>query len=499
MKKILFTGTVIAIALVAGASFVYANESSGFEYESNGNGTCTLSKIGTCTDSDIVIPAVSPNGDTVTRIGEYAFYKASDIESITFENLEISIANDAFENCEVNTLIFKGGKIKIGTSAFSHCDDIESIVFEGTEIKTDEYAFYKSGNDMDVSIKDSTLKIGNDAFYESEIVNLLIENSTVDLGSSCFSHCEDLETIEINDCSIEADEYAFYKSGDKASLTITGSEIEIENDAFYESEVVNLFIVDSPTVDLGSCCFSHNSKLENVTIESVEELNLDECCFYKCTKLNTLSINVDSENDADEIVIDSDAFNECTSLETVYIGSAEELELGRSCFSHCSNLKTVNIGSDESDVYVGDYAFKSCNEALIVTYGVKNTKPVSEEINSNVTESEDEIIEKNEGTEDNSETTEEAVSGADEITPEFKEYMDAYEAYMNEYCDFMESYDSSDASLLLQYTSLMAKAVEFEKVADYNEDNLSAEDYKYYLDVMNRINKRLIDTSLANG
>jgi len=108
-------------------------------------------------------------------------------------------------------------------------------------------------------------------------------------------------------------------------------------------------------------------------------------------------------------------------------------------------------------------------------------------------------LKKNEGTEDNSETTEEAVSGADEITPEFKEYMDAYEAYMNEYCDFMESYDSSDASLLLQYTSLMAKAVEFEKVADYNEDNLSAEDYKYYLDVMNRINKRLIDTSLANG
>lgn len=48
----------------------YANlqESTGFMFESNGDGTCTLAKIGDCTDSDIVIPEKSLAGDTVTMI-----------------------------------------------------------------------------------------------------------------------------------------------------------------------------------------------------------------------------------------------------------------------------------------------------------------------------------------------------------------------------------------------------------------------------------------------
>ena len=69
-----------------------------------------------------------------------------------------------------------------------------------------------------------------------------------------------------------------------------------------------------------------------------------------------------------------------------------------------------------------------------------------------------------------------------------------------EYCDFMVSYDQSDATALLKYASLMSKYAEFAtKVDGYNEDNLSAADYKYYIDVMARVNKKLIDTSVTVG
>ena len=40
----------------------------------------------------------------------------------------------------------------------------------------------------------------------------------------------------------------------------------------------------------------------------------------------------------------------------------------------------------------------------------------------------------------------------------------------------------------------MAKYAEFSsKIDNYDETNLSTEDYKYYMDVMNRVNKRLIE------
>ena len=47
--------------------------SVGLEYTSNGDGTCYVSGIGTCTDTDIVIPSVAPNGQKVVAIGNSAF------------------------------------------------------------------------------------------------------------------------------------------------------------------------------------------------------------------------------------------------------------------------------------------------------------------------------------------------------------------------------------------------------------------------------------------
>ena len=61
-------------------------------------------------------------------------------------------------------------------------------------------------------------------------------------------------------------------------------------------------------------------------------------------------------------------------------------------------------------------------------------------------------------------------------------------------------FDQSDATALLKYASLMSKYAEFAQTVDgYNEGNLSAEDYKYYVDVMARVNKKLIDTSVTVG
>jgi len=81
----------------------YANlpESQGFEFESNGDGTCILTKLGTCSDKDIVMPEKSPAGDTVTMIAEYAFHGAEDINSIIFAGKTMELDSKAFQSCEV--------------------------------------------------------------------------------------------------------------------------------------------------------------------------------------------------------------------------------------------------------------------------------------------------------------------------------------------------------------------------------------------------------------
>ena len=60
----------------------------------------------------------------------------------------------------------------------------------------------------------------------------------------------------------------------------------------------------------------------------------------------------------------------------------------------------------------------------------------------------------------------------------------------------MENYDSSDSSALTEYFHMLQKLADFSEKADEMDDaEMTDEDYKYYTDVMARIEKKLIDVS----
>lgn len=83
------------------------------------------------------------------------------------------------------------------------------------------------------------------------------------------------------------------------------------------------------------------------------------------------------------------------------------------------------------------------------------------------------------------------------IDPNFKASMDSYEAFINDYVDFMNKYnsDSSNAiSMLAEYTVMVAKYADFAaKLEKYDSEEMTDEELKYYLDVTNRCNKRLLE------
>lgn len=86
----------------------------------------------------------------------------------------------------------------------------------------------------------------------------------------------------------------------------------------------------------------------------------------------------------------------------------------------------------------------------------------------------------------------------DGMRPEFKEAMDSYEAFYDEYCDIMKKYteNPSDMELLTSYADMLTKAAEMSEKFEVWEDNeMNDTELKYYLDVNNRITKKLIDVS----
>ncbi len=72
---------------------------NGLVYVSQGNGTCYVAGIGSCEATDLKIPAYSPFGDAVTRIGDGAFTNCSQLLSVTIPASVRTVGTGAFRGC----------------------------------------------------------------------------------------------------------------------------------------------------------------------------------------------------------------------------------------------------------------------------------------------------------------------------------------------------------------------------------------------------------------
>ena len=342
----------------------YANlqESTGFMFESNGDGTCTLTKIGDCTDSDIVIPEKSPAGDTVTTIAEYAFYGAEDINSIVIAGKTMELDTKAFQSCEAKKIVITGCDLQVGENAFSYCDDVEEVYITGSNIEVETYAFYDTGKDMNVKIVNCIGVLDEKAFQSCGIEGLTINKSSLELGENVFSYCEDLTSVSMDNSTLEIGTYAFYDSGDDATVIFTGCDLDMDDKAFQCCGLVTLNISGSDTV-MGENTFSYCEDLTDVVI-GANNIEIGTYSFYDCTALVNVSIAAESEDDGLEIIIDDKAF-QCCSAQNVVIGRGN-IELGDNAFSYCEDLVSVDIKGVLSDI--GDYAFYDCPADLVISY-----------------------------------------------------------------------------------------------------------------------------------
>lgn len=350
------------VELTVDEEYAKLPESQGFEFESNGDGTCTLTKLGTCSDTDIVIPEKSPVGDKVTMIAEYAFYGAEDINSIVFVGRTIELDTNAFQSCEAEKIVITGCDMVIGENAFSYCDDVSEVIISGSNIEVETYAFYDAGKDMNVKIMNCTGVLDEKAFQSCGIAELMINDSTLKLDENVFSYCEDLVIVVIDNSTVEIGTYAFYDSGDDATVTFTNCGLDIDDKAFQSCGLTTLAISGSETV-MGDNAFSYCEDLTDVII-GVGNAEIGTYSFYDCTSLVNVSIAAESEDDSLVLVIDDKAFQSC-AVQNVVIGRGN-VELGDNAFSYCEDLVSVEIKGVLSDI--GDYTFYDCPAELVVSY-----------------------------------------------------------------------------------------------------------------------------------
>ena len=138
--------------------------------------------------------------DTVTEIGEYAFYEWKNLEKVITSSNITSIGEDAFGGCNnLTNITIPEGVTSIGGSAFISCGSLTNITIPNSVINIGIAAFNNCSSLTNITIPNSVISIESFAFEGCRsLTNITIPNSVTRIGALIFCACNNLTNITYN-------------------------------------------------------------------------------------------------------------------------------------------------------------------------------------------------------------------------------------------------------------------------------------------------------------
>ena len=295
---------------------------------------------------------VIPN--SVTSIGDSAFYDCRSLSNIVISNSVTSIGDSAFEGCKsLGSLVIPNSVTNIGKGAFKWCKSLAEVVIPNSVANIGEFAFCGCSSLAEVVIPNSVTNIGKGTFANcSSLAEVVISDGVTSIGNNAFMSCSSLEYISIPKSVICLNGNPFYLWNGKLEC--------LSPNFIYEDDV--LFNKDKSKI-----ISFRNQKLTLYVIPD-GVTSIGDSAFYGCRSLSNIVIpnSVTSIGDS--------AFKGCKSLGSLVIPNSVT-NIGKGAFKWCKSL--VEIVIPNSVTSIGDSAFRHDNfpndlkQELISRFGGK--------------------------------------------------------------------------------------------------------------------------------
>ncbi len=320
----------------------------GLNFKSNGNGTCSLSSMGSCRDTNIIVPSVSPSGDIVTAVSASAFYNCVQLNSIRIPESVTSIGNNAFAFCaNMRTVVLSNNITSWGNGVLAGCDSLQYRQSNGLSYVGSEQNPYL------------VLVIANDKNREEYEVN----EKTIFVSNNAFSHCPNAKSIEIGEQVIGIGSCAFQNCPLLVSITLPQNLTEINECLFSGCNALESVNIPSKVTVIKNNAFAFCKSLKGIELpEGLEKI--EAAAFYFCSALTEMSI----PNSVTEIQID--AFKDCSMLLSVILPNRITV-IPSALFRNCNSLKSIIIPSGVTEIET--QAFENCTslENIVIPASVK--------------------------------------------------------------------------------------------------------------------------------
>ena len=241
--------------------------------------------------------------NSVTSIGDYAFWGCSGLTSVTIPNSVTNIGGYAFVESSGLTSIV----VESGNSVYDSRNNCNAIIETASNTLI--------AGCQNTIIPDGITSIGTYAFAGCYgLTNITIPNSVTSIMNGAFGWCSALTSIEIPTSVTSIEKMAFEYCVSLTSVTWNAKNCPNRSGGSLFGNQVTSFIFGNKVENIPACCCEYMNKLTSIIIPA-NVTSIGYLAFYGCTGLTSLTIpnSVTSIGD--------DAFSGCSSLTNIICGS----------------------------------------------------------------------------------------------------------------------------------------------------------------------------------
>lgn len=236
---------------------------------------------------DLVLPS------SITEIQNYAFYKASNLTSVTFGTGLATIGSYAFAQSGLTSLTLPASIESVGESAFSDCTSLQSVDLESaTKLYVIESRTFSMCRTLSSVTFNTTLqKIGSYAFESSAMQNVNLESTRlIEIGMRAFRNGSTIQSVVFPSTLLTICVRAFEDCSALSSINCPQYLLSLETGAF--SGCTNLLETVNCVSYAGKYAVACSDSATSITLRDGTE-GIASFAFYGKSNLTSVQLSSD--------------------------------------------------------------------------------------------------------------------------------------------------------------------------------------------------------------